>query len=135
MTLLPAAVRVFGKEGEFYAQVGNRIVGPWPMKGYARAGLQTELRRLHNMEGTMVTTKVLREATIVFPDPRAAEEFGKFCRGFFQGTPTTVSGAEVAPPRVKLRGLLAGEAQMFAREAAKIGGLIEISQEAACPTI
>lgn len=76
---------------------------------------------------------ILRVATIVFPSYEAAEEFLYFCRGYFQGTPAVAGGVEFAPPRVRVRGMMAGEAAMFAREAAKTGGQIEI-QEQPCQT-
>ena len=70
---------------------------------------------------------ILRAMTLVFLKHEAAEKFYYFTKGFFQGS--LDAGTEFDSPRVHIRGMRAGEAQMFAREASKTGGYIELVQQ------
>lgn len=69
---------------------------------------------------------ILREVMLVFTASESALAFHRWARAYFRGA-LDGGGSQLLPAgRVKLRGLYAGEAVMFAREAGKMGGVIEL---------
>ena len=67
-----------------------------------------------------------RELTFVFETAEGVLTFHLWARSYFAGA-LAGAGSQLLPGlRVKLQGLYAGEPIMFAREAGKLGGVIEL---------
>jgi hypothetical protein len=70
-----------------------------------------------------------RELTFVFQTAEGVLTFHLWTRSYFAGA-IAGAGSQLLPGlRVKLQGLYAGEPIMFAREAGKLGGVIELQPQ------
>ena len=72
---------------------------------------------------------ILREIMLVFRTFEGALAFHNWARSYFAGALDGSCAILMPQCRVYLKGLYAGEAAMFAREAEKLGGFIELQQQ------